>query len=208
MINLTVKHEGIKHKVQVPEDWSEVSYGTYLKMIKETEPDDIFLASLNLPNEIKEATNLVELYVITEQLKSKVYNVKPNFDYNSKHRLVTIEGESVLTPKDITSKSIAQYEDCKHLLKDCFDADGKIIHEKYNNALGLVFAIYLQGLDDKYNYDKAEVLLPFVNDLPCEQVISVASFFLNKLFKKKKNILSRCLLALKMIKEKGLVITI
>ena len=208
MINLKVKHEGKSYKVQAPEDWGEISYSTYLNMIKEEDADGLFLASLNLPKEIKHASNLIELYSITEQLGSKVYNTKPNFDYDSKYRLVTIGGESVLTPKDITSKSIAQYEDCKHLLKDCFDADGKIIHEKYNNALGLVFAIYLQGLEDKYNYDKAEELLPFVNGLPCEQVISVASFFLNKLFKKKKNILSRCLLALKMIKERGLVITI
>ena len=209
MINLKVKHEGKSYKVQAPEDWSEISYSTYLNMIKEEDADGLFLASLNLPKEIKHASNLVELYSVAEQLGSKVYNTKPNFDYDVQYRSVFIDDDILFLPKGIVSKSIAQYEDCKYLLKDSFDSEGKVIHDKFNSVLGLIFAIYLQGIkDEKYNYDKAEELLPFVNGLPCEQVISVASFFLNKLFKKKKNILSRCLLALKMIKERGLVITI
>jgi hypothetical protein len=209
MINLKVKHEGKSYKVQAPEDWGEISYSTYLNMINEEDADGLFLASLNLPKEIKHASNLIELYSITEQLGSKVYNTKPNFDYDVQYRSVFIDDDVFFLPKGIVSKSIAQYEDCKYLLKDSFDSDGKVIHDKFNSVLGLIFAIYLQGVkDDKYNYDKAEELLPLVNELPCEQVISVATFFLSKLFKKKRNKLLPFLYPLMMIKGKGLGITI
>lgn len=184
-------------EVTIPVKWSEVSYSKYLEMCEQDNADDLFLTALGLPLEIKGSDKILELYSFAEQLESEVFNSHPNFERTEDTRLVN----DTLLPKDITTRSIAQYEDCKTLLKPCYDKDGTLDQKKFNNVLGKIFAIYLQGeKDGEYNYEKAEELEEMINNLPCEQVISNASFFLNKLFSKKTNFFLNFLHRMKMRK--------
>jgi len=211
---IKVKVDNKVFEVTIPVKWSEVTYSKYLEMCEQDNADDLFLTTLGLPLEIKGSDKILELYSFAEQLESEVFNSHPNFERTEVNRLVNIKpykGEllngSIMLPKDITTRSIAQYEDCKTLLKPCYDKDGTLDQKKFNNVLGKIFAIYLQGeRDGEYNYEKAEGLEGMVNNLPCEQVISNASFFLNKLFSKKTNFFLNFLHRMKM--KKGIELDI
>ena len=194
---IKVKVDNKVFEVTIPVKWIEVSYSKYLEMCDQDNADDLFLTALGLPLDIKGSDKILELYSFAEQLESEVFNCHPNFERTEDTRLVN----DVFLPKDIATRSIAQYEDCKTLLKPCYDKDGTLDQKKFNNVLGKIFAVYLQGEKDvEYNYEKAEELEDMINNLPCEQVISNASFFLNKLFSKKTNFFLNFLHRMKMRK--------
>lgn len=208
---IKVKVDNKVFEITIPVKWSEVSYSKYLEMCEQDNADDLFLTALGLPLEIKGSDKILELYSFAEQLDSEVFNSHPNFERTEVNQLVNIspykKGEfgllttPVMLPKDIITRSIAQYEDCKTLLKPCYNKDGTLDQKKFNNVLGKIFAIYLQGeRDGEYDYEKAEGLEGMINNLPCEQVISNASFFLNKLFSKKTNFFLNFLHRMKMRK--------
>lgn len=163
--------KGNEVKLNVPTSWSDVTYGTYKKIINATDKSDsnIIRILLGLDN--------VDQLIIADNYSNLLKDIKfvnKQIDLNNyiPPTKVKIRDKEYKIAVDIGKETIGQYND----VKDSLQKNDKVDHVAY------ACAVYIQPeIDGQYNITKSKELMNDIEELPCNFVIVLGNFFLSKL---------------------------
>lgn len=187
MKRITVKTNNRKLKIDIPESWGEVTYEKYKKFIQYVDGEQRLANLLGVDRSLFSVKNSIDIWEELANTCRFAFETQPKIEeYKG---VIHFRGEIIHLPKDIRRNSIGQWEDVKILMKSCMVDD--VVDE--NNLIDIypkVVAIYVQDvIDGKYDGAKAMELANDIELLQCEDVLSLGSFFLSRLFKEKKSFL-------------------
>lgn len=174
------------HPVQIETAWRELSFRKYLKLIErgvgtenfQVQQSDVLSVMLDLPKDMIQKADFQGLDPVLKALNF-LYTMPVVEEFPVKL------GEFEI-PKDITHHSVEQFETMeKYINKAAGDQD--IVSRV--KPLAMYCAIYCQPLNgDPFDVEKAEWLSERIMDYPCEEVMSVGTFFTLKFVSTKRNL--------------------
>lgn len=158
---IKIKIDGKPH--ELPEKWEEVSFGTFLKLVKADQDYTAILSVLlNLEPEALKKAKIQGLDLIINRLSfmSKQPEIDPQ----------PIKLGIFEFPKDIAFETVEQFEDTRREIANVQDKDLTTQTE----ALATYAAIYCQN---PYDSEKSQYLSKSFYSLPCTEVMAAGSFF-------------------------------
>ena len=168
-------------KVSIPSRWEDVTFNQYLEIIngKHDLLQLVCILSGADYEQFKEST-IIGLENVIQALS--FLNTPPEVEgYTPKVGPYSLPGTKD-GKFDIQFESLAQFEDMRMVIKDLPFKEDKYDIIALTKAYSNFVAIYLQKIrDGKYDPDKAQAMIPEVEEMPALEVICAGSFFFLKL---------------------------
>lgn len=164
-------------KVNIPISWHEVTWGQYLQLIEPKNLIEILSIFTGIPNDklYKARITGLEPVLIALKFMDEGMDIPETPTKLGKYDL----------PKDITLKTIEQYQ----LLQKEVEKSSK--ETELSGKMRFVAnyaAIYCQGENDEFDYDKSMELAREFESYSCIEVMAAGTFFLNKLIGIERNL--------------------
>ncbi len=164
-INLTLTRNGLKDKISrtLPDSWHDINFQQFMDLV-DCGTDTVKIVALFTgldEQEIKRA----EIHNLNAVIACLSFlNEPPQYKTPS-----MISGYKI--PADLESKSIAQYEDLKSILKGFREGENNSNYSFFP----LIVATYAV---DPYDFNEAEKIKDIFLKAPCTEVLAVANFTL------------------------------
>ena len=185
------------HPVSAPDKWDEVSCETWVRILKEWEPEkpikersEIKLFSILTGTSYESIFDSKDYYIesLIYSLVSCIYN--DDFTDAPIPETITVGGKTIKIPRNLGKLSIGQNSIVRKLCRQTDLLTGKPIDT--NLILPTVTAIYLQPLYDakplngdlvtaQFDYDRAMELEKEILKMPITEIYPIGFFFLNLL---------------------------
>jgi hypothetical protein len=172
--------------VEIETSWAELSFRKYLKLIEkgigaenfQVKQSDVLSVMLDLPTETVQKADFQGLDPVLKAL-GFLYTMPVVEEYPKKVGAFEI-------PKDITHHSVEQFETMEKYIAQAAGEQDMVNRVK---PLAMYCAIYCQPLSgDAFDEEKAQFLSERIMDYPCEEVMSVGTFFTLKFVSTKRNL--------------------
>lgn len=164
-------------KVNIPISWSEVTWGQYLQLIEPKNVIEILSIFTGIPKEQLYKAKITGLEPVLIALKF----IDQGMDIPERP---TKLGKYEI-PKDITLETIEQYQLLQKEIDKATEATDLVGRIKF---VANYAAIYCQGLNEEFDYDKSIALAKEFENESCIDVMAAGTFFLNKLISIDRNL--------------------
>lgn len=174
------------NQIQIETSWEELSFRKYIKLLErgigadnfQVKQSDVLSVMLDLPPETIKTAQFDGLDPVISAL-AFLYTIPKVEEYPKKL------GDYVI-PQDITHKSVEQFETMEKYINEAAKQESMVEKVK---PLALYCAIYCQPLNgDYFDEEKAVWLSEKIMDYPCQEVMSVGTFFTLKFVSIKKGL--------------------
>lgn len=172
-------------KINIPIAWEEVTWGQYLQLIEPKNIIEVLSIFTEIPKETLYKSKITGLEPVLVALKfiQQGMDIPEHPTRLGKYEL----------PQDITLKTIEQYQLLQREIEKSTEASDLVGKIRF---VANFAAIYCQGLDEEFDYDKSLALAKEFDNYSCIEVLAAGTFFLNKLISIDKNLPMSYLLTL------------
>lgn len=167
---------GVTVEKEIPNAWHLVSFDQFLKVANAgSDVSKIISVFTGIEPDLLQKAQIKNFDVLLACLA---------FLQTEMNLTMPSEINGMKVPKDIESEAIARYADIQEVVKK-FDPENKIWNLEY---YPIIVATYLAP--SPYDYKKAEEIAQTLYNAPCQEVVAISNFTLQKLLRSKNATLS------------------
>jgi len=183
MKKFTITLNGIQVKKEIPEDWSEVTFGQYLDLVEvQHNPSGCLAVFVGIAESTLQKVRIVGLDDVLHTLS--FVQTPPTTQIPKE---IKVGDKAYKVPKDLAFETTGQFQDAKAIVESFQPNGDNLSREDQLKYLDLVAVFAMPDYLDKSVEEQKEFAQQFLN-ASCGEVLAVGNFTLLKLIGWKMNI--------------------